>query len=648
MAQVDGGASEPVTWSVLTPGGGSVDAGGLYTAPVTPGQYAIAATSVATSETIGFATATVVPQAAVLVSPASVFVAPGATTSFVGTVTGVVDPRVAWTVVEGSTGGAIDSAGRYTAPSSGGPFHVTARSTVDPEAAGTSTVTLRTLTISSAATVVQAAATLEMVAQTNDPGLTAVTWYVDGLSATYLPIGEAFRFGSATAGTHLIAAVGAGSRAETSVTVTERPTFALSGSAVGLTASALLSVYCRLNSHYEEVLVTGDGSFTFPTPVPAGCEYTVGASGTSLTSCALINYKGVMPSAHLNTLRLDCSPQIPGPLPPDGYHNAVDTAGRYLVPLFANAGPLAANGGSDNSHFRVGRFLADGSLDATFGSYTDPLFGPFLAKIDWFLQPTVTYPRVAMAYMARIQADGRIVVAGGAEQSETGGLSVSVVARLLEDGSLDPTFGEGGRVALPLPPPVHSGGAIAVGLELLPHGRILVAQHRGGIDFSTIGGLDSLSASAQLLVLSPSGDVEQRVAMPPGCPGSDEVVKISSLLPRSDGKIWVSSVPAFGTRCLTRLLPDLSQDTSFQPVAEYNGCAPGTFLPGPGGSFYEWDSYCGIVRRTEEGVLDLAAVPQGVLSITGATTPFKPWVFWTRSDGRVLAAGLFGFRQVYP
>lgn len=46
-ANVTGDANTAVTWQVLTPGGGSVSAAGVYTAPATAGSYAVQATSVA-------------------------------------------------------------------------------------------------------------------------------------------------------------------------------------------------------------------------------------------------------------------------------------------------------------------------------------------------------------------------------------------------------------------------------------------------------------------------------------------------------------------------------------------------------------------------------------------------------------------------
>jgi len=55
---------------------------------------------------------------------------------------------VFWTVLEGSTGGTIDSTGLYTAPSVPGTFQVVATSKADPKARGTAYVEVPPLTVS--------------------------------------------------------------------------------------------------------------------------------------------------------------------------------------------------------------------------------------------------------------------------------------------------------------------------------------------------------------------------------------------------------------------------------------------------------------------------------------------------------------------
>lgn len=67
-ATVAGSANTQVTWSVLEGGGGSIDTGGRYTAPATPGTFHVQAASVA--DPLRSAQATVTVTAAVPVAVA--------------------------------------------------------------------------------------------------------------------------------------------------------------------------------------------------------------------------------------------------------------------------------------------------------------------------------------------------------------------------------------------------------------------------------------------------------------------------------------------------------------------------------------------------------------------------------------------------
>jgi hypothetical protein len=53
------------------------------------------------------------------------------TVRFSAAVTGTASPGVLWSIVEGPSGGTIDSGGVYTAPSSAGTYHVVATSSAD-------------------------------------------------------------------------------------------------------------------------------------------------------------------------------------------------------------------------------------------------------------------------------------------------------------------------------------------------------------------------------------------------------------------------------------------------------------------------------------------------------------------------------------
>ncbi|HZR83046.1 MAG TPA: hypothetical protein VFD92_18265 [Candidatus Binatia bacterium] len=116
---------------------------------------------------------------------------------------------------------------------------------------------------------------------------------------------------------------------------------------------------------------------------------------------------------------------------------------------------LAFQGNNQNA--LVARFLANGALDTTFHAPNG------FQQIDFGGQDA--------AAAILLQPDGKIVVAG---VGQPGGSSRFAIARLDENGELDPTFGGAGTVTVAIS---HGTGdqSDARALVLRPHGRILVA-----------------------------------------------------------------------------------------------------------------------------------------------------------------------------
>jgi uncharacterized delta-60 repeat protein len=107
---------------------------------------------------------------------------------------------------------------------------------------------------------------------------------------------------------------------------------------------------------------------------------------------------------------------------------------------------------SSNWEFSVVRLQADGSLDTTFGTGGKVITGVG-ASADY-------------CYAIAQQADGKLVLAGNALAS----IECVAVVRLNADGSLDTTFGTGGKLILP----VGSIAAQANGVAVQPDGKIVV------------------------------------------------------------------------------------------------------------------------------------------------------------------------------
>jgi uncharacterized delta-60 repeat protein len=106
--------------------------------------------------------------------------------------------------------------------------------------------------------------------------------------------------------------------------------------------------------------------------------------------------------------------------------NALAVQGNKLV-----AAGAAFTGGGSNPDFALARYNPDGSLDPTFGS-GGKVTTDFAASED-------------QATALVVQADGKLVAAGFTMR-EFGTISDFALARYNPDGSLDPTFGSGGKV----------------------------------------------------------------------------------------------------------------------------------------------------------------------------------------------------------
>jgi len=107
--------------------------------------------------------------------------------------------------------------------------------------------------------------------------------------------------------------------------------------------------------------------------------------------------------------------------------------------------------------FAVVRYNADGSLDTSFGSG---------GKVTTAVGSNTTDSAADVA----LQPDGKIIVAGGSN-GNPGGSNFAVV-RYHADGSLDSTFGTGGKVVTPV---LGFGGDNASAVAILANGKILLS-----------------------------------------------------------------------------------------------------------------------------------------------------------------------------
>ncbi len=207
-----------------------------------------------------------------------------------------------------------------------------------------------------------------------------------------------------------------------------------------------------------------------------------------------------------------------------------------------------------NEDYSLVRYNTDGSLDSSFGTGG-------IVKTDFASQRDV-------ATCVVLQVDGKIVVAGRTDLDPGGSTNFGMgLARYLSNGSLDTSFGSGGKVSTTLPSGLGSSSIDGPNdVVLQSDGKIVVAGTRG-IDFlvgryNPDGSLDTSFDSDGLVTTDFAGK-------------SDEGKAVGV---QADGKILVSgssvevSNSQFG---LARYNTDGSLDTSFdgdgKVLTEFNG-----------------------------------------------------------------------------
>jgi uncharacterized delta-60 repeat protein len=139
---------------------------------------------------------------------------------------------------------------------------------------------------------------------------------------------------------------------------------------------------------------------------------------------------------------------------------AFGTAGDTpLAVVIQTDGKIVAVGYSNSSPgpvFALARYNSDGSLDTSFGTGGTGKVTTAIGTVG------------AVAYAAAIQSDGKIVVAG---ESDTATSNVFALARYNIDGSLDTSFGTGGTVTTSFGTMYQDATSVAIQAD----GRIVAA-----------------------------------------------------------------------------------------------------------------------------------------------------------------------------
>ncbi len=208
---------------------------------------------------------------------------------------------------------------------------------------------------------------------------------------------------------------------------------------------------------------------------------------------------------------------------------AIQSDGKIVAAGYANNG--------SNDDFALARYNTNGSLDATFGS-GGKITTPILSSHD-------------IAQAVAIQSDGKIVAAGRAYNGSNDDFAL---ARYNSDGSLDTSFDSDGKVTTAIG--VLSDGAYAIAIQ--SDGKIVVAGYanNGSNDdfalarYNTNGSLDATFGSG--------GKVTTPILS-----STDQAYAVAS---QSDGKIVVAGRAYNGSNddfALARYNSNGSLDTSF-------------------------------------------------------------------------------------
>ena len=140
-ARVIGKSNQTVTWAVQEgSAGGVIDSTGLYTAPSAAGTFHVVAKSQADPRASGIATVAV-PSLTVSISPPAETLRIGGSRQFGGFAV-AADQHVTWDLEEGGMGGTITPDGLYTAPSTGGTFHLRATAVYNASVSSIAPITI--------------------------------------------------------------------------------------------------------------------------------------------------------------------------------------------------------------------------------------------------------------------------------------------------------------------------------------------------------------------------------------------------------------------------------------------------------------------------------------------------------------------------
>jgi uncharacterized delta-60 repeat protein len=309
---------------------------------------------------------------------------------------------------------------------------------------------------------------------------------------------------------------------------------------------------------------------------------------------------------------------------------------------------IAAGFTSNISDFALARYNPDGSLDSGFGSGGKVVTDFFGARDQ--------------AFSVALQPDGKIVVAGRANTSFEV-QSDFALARYNPDGSLDTSFGSGGKVTTEFS---GSSDGEATALALQPDGKIIVAGSAFGSSSSPMPGSDFA-----LVRYNPDGSLDSTFGA--GGKLTTDFFGLSDMASgiaiQSDGRIIAAGTASFdrfspfSDFALARYHPNGSLDSTFGVGGKTTTDLSGTgdrasdLLLQPDGKivaagdafdFTNFDSAFALARYRLDGSLDSSFGSGGkvVTGFSGSSNGIQ--AIAQQPDGKIVAAGSGSIENTGP
>lgn len=222
----------------------------------------------------------------------------------------------------------------------------------------------------------------------------------------------------------------------------------------------------------------------------------------------------------------------------DAHALAIQPDGKLVVAGTAFAAPLFTGDGP-NPTFGLARYNSDGRLDQTFGT---------AGKVTTDFANIIT--------SIAIQPDGKIIAGGNVSNRDTN--TDFAVARYNKDGSLDPTFGSGGKAVTDF---LHQPDSVA-GLALQPDGKIVVA---GSVYTSLLP--DNAAEGLGLARYDKDGKLDSSFGSAGKTITQGELIGANAVAIQPGGKIIAAGLafhsPSNADFALVRYNPDGSLDKGF-------------------------------------------------------------------------------------